>query len=1029
MAWGRGTTRRRAFKTGGLRNYIDLREWTSTSLSDEPDPALAHIARKGPTAPTTKRVKKGVSSSTRSPLSSSQIEQIKGTRSPYTTATPSGSSVKPQEGSVKKEKKKRPWLLQLAVISTALCLLGALIVGLAYNLGDWFNQEDPDSGDNSTVQTNVEPEKKLDSDSNELAPGSFAKLNRVEYLKIAEKNRFLRWVKLDVGADEPIRINVKDEQFDQFESALDKSSEGDELRVVIKEIDDELVFEDLAIAPEPSERGERREIDFQELGNLEVIRNENELELKVGDEVLSYDLRRVSKDDAQRMLRLGEIIKKGERIPLELRLEGSRIVHVEPFKMPGDSEIVNSETDDLPKEEEMGEPMVLKSLSGKGTAYFDRKQFRIHLPINGTTRKAYTFKEEEAERIEELYDFLERDLGKVDINIKFDGTKITELEFELPKTNTEPDEQKPLLSQDYIVGKKFLFWIPGKKSNGSWTIDESSKSFTYTNPEAASFLFSYFEKNSKKVPNPKAWMIDYPKASLLNTDYFNDSSEVEDFTFECNINSHPLDPVKIATVSFKLGNTYSFDFEITDGKSIEISYDASHAWNSLNRGKVIRLPVGDSVSESVDLFLLSNRHSDLNEKVEIGQNYNFSNKTLNLPSNLLAKDSFKFLSPDPDQYQFFISVVDSSDRSVRTLFSKPSWKNFIDFKKGKLSGLPNALLQLDENVPSRATILLDLDYFRSLSDQILREKEKCDMRLQELGSGFPDQSVYQNLENYGKGSKNLMLYQNGTPFTSFAYELPLSFIKKYFQWDDVKFNNFRSELDVVFNNKILLEDPALFLQYWQRLGSEVEKYILNRLKDFNYNESSAIEDSSLLFDFLTLILKTEQALGVPDRDFLKGMGLIRQNLASPSPDKVFGVLNSEVISLSKNNPKLREIFKKTYDQYNDLQRTLVPSAKLDSASLKIALDTLSDRGKSVIYKEKQSEIFQNKSWSDIFGSITQEILKEQELIIKNFSVDSAVRSQKILGEIPWSYAVYKKKSDGTWEKLSDFLRLASPSNI
>ena len=45
-------------KQGGLRNYIDLREWNSTSLSDEPDHALAHIARKGPTAPTTKRVKK-----------------------------------------------------------------------------------------------------------------------------------------------------------------------------------------------------------------------------------------------------------------------------------------------------------------------------------------------------------------------------------------------------------------------------------------------------------------------------------------------------------------------------------------------------------------------------------------------------------------------------------------------------------------------------------------------------------------------------------------------------------------------------------------------------------------------------------------------------------------------------------------------------------------------------------------------------------------------------------------------------------
>ena len=185
------------------------------------------------------------------------------------------------------------------------------------------------------------------------------------------------------------------------------------------------------------------------------------------------------------------------------------------------------------------------------------------------------------------------------------------------------------------------------------------------------------------------------------------------------------------------------------------------------------------------------------------------------------------------------------------MFSKPSWKNFIDFKKGKLSGLPNALLQLDENVPSRATILLDLDYFRSLSDQILREKEKCDMRLQELGSGFPDQSVYQNLENYGKGSKNLMLYQNGTPFTSFAYELPLSFIKKYFQWDDVKFNNFRSELDVIFNNKILLERSRIISAILAG-HCKSEKYILNRLKDFNYSKALLLEDSSLLFDFFLL---------------------------------------------------------------------------------------------------------------------------------------------------------------------------------
>jgi hypothetical protein len=37
-------------KQGGLRNYIDLQNWTSSTISDEVDMSLSHIARKGPTA-------------------------------------------------------------------------------------------------------------------------------------------------------------------------------------------------------------------------------------------------------------------------------------------------------------------------------------------------------------------------------------------------------------------------------------------------------------------------------------------------------------------------------------------------------------------------------------------------------------------------------------------------------------------------------------------------------------------------------------------------------------------------------------------------------------------------------------------------------------------------------------------------------------------------------------------------------------------------------------------------------------------
>ena len=195
-------------KQGGLRNYIDLQNWTSSSIADEVDPALAHVARKGPNVAPTKRVKNATSSNTRSPLSQKQVEQIKGANSGYLSTAPSGSTVKAQEASTKKEKKKRPWLLQLAVISTALCLLGALIVGLAYNLGDWFKKEEPPVNQvNSVVQEQDEGDNL--STVNFVVPGAFAQLDQIEYLKIAQKHPYLRWVSVDVGTDEPFQINIK----------------------------------------------------------------------------------------------------------------------------------------------------------------------------------------------------------------------------------------------------------------------------------------------------------------------------------------------------------------------------------------------------------------------------------------------------------------------------------------------------------------------------------------------------------------------------------------------------------------------------------------------------------------------------------------------------------------------------------------------------------------------------------------------------------------------------------------------------
>jgi hypothetical protein len=1015
-------------KQGGLRNYIDLRNWTSSIISDEVDMSLSHIARKGPTAPPTKRVKKGASSVTRSPLSHQKVQQIKGESSAYLSSTPSGSTVQAQVSSAKKEKKKRPWLLQLAVISTALCLLGALIVGLAYNLGDWFNKEES-LGQSEKLVTSDDSKIKDVPSIRPVAQGAYAQLDQVEYLKISQKHPYLRWVSLDVGGEEPLKIKIKDDQFDRFEKALDQSDEGDELKVVIKEQEGELTFEQLAKAPQPKDRGRAKEITFEGEETIAITREDEIVSFVVGDDTFFYDLRRVKAEEGERINELTRLLQTGEKIPLNLRVEDSRVVYIEPFELPRDK-IVNQPTEQ--PAEPLGRLFPLK-VKGAGSAYFEPQQMRIQLPVNGTERKAYTFKENEAEKMKALYELLEKGEEQIDLNIRLseDGNEITFLDFELPEEKPVESLEERIISPVSLKPvKKILFWIPGVQKNGNWKVDDSKKSFIYKDVDVADFLFSYFQENARRSQNAKIWMTDYQKGELFSPEQFKNEVSVEEFTYEYKISQHPLDPVKIASIAFKMGNSYSFDIEITEGKSVEISYNASHAWNSLNRGKVIRFPLSREREECLDLFLLSNQHASLDLKSEIGQNYSLTQKEFFINNQFLAKDGFTFLSVDGQNLHLSLSVMTPSPHASKVFFRQPFWRDFIDTSKGKLSALPTALIQLDEKLPYKAKVSLDLDYFRSISDDFLKEKQKCDDRLNQLGAGFPDPEIYKNLEQYGSGSKEILVYQPGTSLGSFAFNLPILFIQKNFGWDDVRFKNLSGQLEVMYNNQELVTDPKLLLSFWSRLASEVEKFIYDSVqKDFNYKEEKAMRDTKLLFDFLTLLLRTEKALGVGEENLLSGLQGIRNNLASPSPEKPFGLLNKEILGLSQTNPQVNKFLKLYLENYRELQRILVPSSKLNLKSLTLAVTTISDLGKNSIYKQKEKDIRQNQYWSQAYGLINQEILKRQDSIIKGNSMQTADRFKKIISEIPWTLALYTKGLNDQWEKQSDFLRLAPPANF
>ncbi len=1012
-------------KQGGVKNYIDLRNWSSSTISNEVDASLAHVARKGPTAPPTKRVKSGTPSNTRSPLSQQQVQQIKGASSPYLSSAPSGSTVQAQETSNKKQRKKRPWLLQLAVISTALCLLGALIVGLAYNLGDWFKKEDPNS---NKVQAVAQEDSTGNSSSNSGAvlPGAFAQLDQVEYLKIAKKHPYLRWVSLDVGTEEPLKVKINDAQFDRFEKTLNQSEEGDELKVVITEKDGEIIFDELATAPAPQERGRAKEISFDEDQTIAITEEGNQVSFVVGEETFSYDLRRAQGDEAKRLRKLNELLQSGQKTPLNLRLEGSRVVYIEPFELPGDQ--IVEKPDKEKNLAPLGKPLILEQIKGAGQAYFGPEQKMIFLPVNGTARKAYTFSEGEASKMKALYDFLQKNEQAIDLNIRLseDGDKITFLEFDLPEEKIIQLDAEITLSPDSLLAqKKFLFWIPGVKQNGKWRIDDSKKSFIYHDPEVANILISLFRDNEKKSKNPVVWMTDYEKGELFKDKQFENESSTESYTYEYKQSQHRIDPVKIANVSFRSGNSYSFDFEITEGHSIEVSYDSNLARNSLNNGKIIRLPLPQSKGDCIDLFLLSHQHANLEKTSKVEQNYDLTRKILSVSSERLNEDTFKFLSEGDNNLHFSYSVLPSTAHPAKVFFNQPIWRDFIDSTTMELSVLPTALIQLDPNNPFAAGVELDLDYFRKISEEFLLERDKCEVRLSQLGSDFPNPEIYKNLELYGSESKSLLTYQAGTSFDSFAYNLPLAFIQEnFYSWDEVRFNNLKGELELIYNNPELLSDPKLFSLYWAKLADEVQQYIGDSVqKDFNYVEEKAMKDMKLLFDFLTLILRTEKALGVTDGNLLENLQVIRTNLASPSLEKPFGMLSKEILGLSQSNSKLSEDLKQYNENYRNLQRSLIPSSKLTLNSLTLALSTLSDLGKNVIYKKKESEIRQNQFWAKNFGLITQEIRNRQNEIFKSLPLDAAERTKRIISEIPWTIAVYKKDASGQRRKQSDFLRL------
>ena len=1009
-------------KQGGLRNYIDLQNWSSSSFSDQSDVSLAHIARKGPTAPPSKRVKKGVSSNTRSPLSEQQVQQIKGTSSAYLSAAPSGSSVKAQEASTKKEKKKRPWLIQLAVISTALCLLGALIVGLAYNLGDWFNKDVPDgTSDKAQTPNDDQPIEEV-TDNKSVIPGAFAQLNQVEYLKIIKKDRFLDWVKVDVGVRDPLQVTIDDEQKDFFEKVLDNTEEGEEIKVVLTEKKGKITFDKLSKAPPPNVRGNAKKIIIDDAESLILDKSKNRVSFNIEDQQYHYDLRRTNNEGLARIEKLAEAIEAGERIPLNLRFEDSRVVFIEPFKLSGDVPVqATVEKPIKPK----GKIRTLSQLKGSTPEAFEEDQKRILLRVSGTRTVPYTFREEEKEDIKKLHNFLLNDERGVDLEyiLSEDESKITFIDYKLPEPKKNIVEEQNFSPSSLISQKKYLLWVPGEKKSGEWQIDSSKSSLTFNNPELSSLLFTYFSKYLNMEDTPVIWMSEYERGEIFKQKHFENDQNIKEFAFEAR--DHPLEKGETIIVSLKSGKNYSFDFEISNKtESVVITYDLALALKSIIQGALIRFPLPDEKGQCLDLFLLSNKHHGLGAQPEMIPSYSLSRKELSLSQDSLSVDNFKFLYPEGYNYNLAFSVLNASPDLTKVFFDLPGtddtvkWTKFLDSQSDSIE-FPKVLVQLDEKNSFISKVNIDLTYFQPTYESFLKDKIKVEENSNKYAT-FPEPEVYERLVEYGSVLKELLVYQPSSSFSSYVFNLPINFIKSRFGWDEVRFNNLKGELDLTYNTPDLALSSERLFSYWSKLSDELDIYLADKInKNFTYNHEQASVDIKLLFEFLNLTIQTEKALGVDLKQ-------VRSNLLSTG--KAYKLLIKEIANLAQTQPKLNELFKNYKTNY-EKQLIELAESNLNLKTLESAISTIEKPGENEIFKREIKNINLQKTYANYYDKINKIFVTKRNEVIQSQPIDVASHIKKVISDIPWTLAIYKKNPNGDWVKESDFLRLAPPTNL
>ncbi|MDA9962133.1 hypothetical protein N9D63_04530 [Opitutales bacterium] len=1032
----RGQPAAERLKQGGAPNYLDLRDFAQSKVVDPIDDDLAHVARKGPKAKASGAKSPKTRAKAPKAFSDREMAQFQQAASSYTaSAAPSGSTVSAQDGSsTGKKRKRRPWLMQLAVISTALCLLVGLVVGLAYNLGDFLNKngDEPDP-DNPPIVSPV-PDIIPESPSGEpVVEGATLMVGKPGVVVLREKDEFLDWVKFDVGSPDPITVDLNRQQRKIYRDFLGTLGPDDQLQVTLVQRDGELTIETLGEVRELQLMGEPFEENIS--GEHAVSLDGNIVTFNIPTKgELTYELPSDRPELREQIERLVVALNENPSmgVPLKLRLEEGRIVGIDSITIP------QVDIDPVPpfRPEPTGESRVVL-LDAPNAATILPDQRIVEINVDGVRRLPYTFRADEEKRIRDLVAYLEKGGKGLKLNARVDGNKITALEFTIPAAAVSvvpvgPDPSGPLVRTPESA---YVLWLPAKTLPGKpvrWQLDlPSSGSVKYEQPSFSS-LFDALMRAFIGVEQAHVWQTDFHGPQS----FYNLADAADDFeAFAVEVEPDRVDPESQARFSLKTLGTgrsiYSLEFNVKRGVSVEIDFSADMAKNAADRGFVLRIPKG--TDSCMDLYFVSNKHfvAELGyPPVPRGEQLKLSGSTLRfLPSWPYGQNFHVLTKGKGGSHSLGVAPASGAGGTPRPdVFFSPSMPSTTAFVMGYVQGFPKALVIPKQGSLPVSEIMMNVEYFASLGGSFQSEIAKYDAEMKRLSATLPNPQVYDNLRMFGRNAAKSTDYSLGSSYGQYLLEVTTKFAQQAFGWDDPQTIMFRKKL-------IGLSDPQSFHaneqalgQFWQTAASKLKEEAERHMDGFGYNAERADHDVDVAFRLVNFFMHVERTFGMKDTSLAVQLQQIRDSFDSPEPDKgLLGKLRKEILRMGEQ-PKgtaVGQKFTKFNKAYLDPASQPTPSGKLVWQEYSKALKLMSDAASVARFSQERAKLSQYDQWLKRMNAKFIELKAARDAAFRAGGSQIQQARERLVTE-KWALALFKinppaARQPATWDRVSDLV--------